>query len=339
MVHGLLARAAVVVQLGHGVLQLGMAGFSGSAASWAAANSPAAGPALFVGRGQSVTVAAQAFLAHVQLAALLVDAALLGGQHADLLLHLHHGAALVGGGLLGAAQRVFQVGQLHGLLLDLGGQHLGALLGVDAAGGQVLHLGFGVLLAGRPLGDLLGQLGEAGFDALAAFDHVADLGFELADLGRGFVKAALRLVDQVARRVVRLADGFQVGFHGAQVGHARFEVVDGLQAFGAHAVLLGLGVGALQEPELVLLQGDVGLQRVVLGGHLGLLFQAFQVGVEFAQDVFDAREVLGRAGQAVLGLAPAFLVLGHARGFLQEEPQLFGRDSMMRLMVPWPMMA
>src|SRR2546427_5629489 len=34
----------------------------------------------------------------------------------------------------------------------------------------------------------------------------------------------------------------------SDVGHALFELVDGLQALHAHAVLLGLGLGALEEP-------------------------------------------------------------------------------------------
>src|SRR5260221_2234127 len=79
-------------------------------------------------------------------------------------------------------------------------------------------------------------------------------------------------------------------------------------ALHAHAVLLGLGLGALEEPQLLLLERDLGLQRVVLGRHLGLLFQPVEVVVELAQDVFHAREVLGGGREPVLGLAPALLV-------------------------------
>jgi hypothetical protein len=102
--------------------------------------------------------------------------------------------------------------------------------------------------------------------------------------------------------------------------------------------LLGLGLGALEEPQLVLLERDLPA-GVVLGGHLGLLFQLVEVGVELAQDVFHAGEVLARVGQAVFGLAAALLVLGDAGRFFEEQAQLFGARSMMRLIVPWPMMA
>jgi hypothetical protein len=74
------------------------------------------------------------------------------------------------------------------------------------------------------------QLHQALLHALAAFDHVADFGLQPADFGAGLVQLALGLVDLVAGGVVRLADGFQLGLDMAQVGHARFQVVDGLQA-------------------------------------------------------------------------------------------------------------
>ena len=324
-VHVLLAGAAVFVQLGHGVLQLGQAGFGGFGLLLGgfelAAQVVQAG---FVGRGQGVAVSAQALVAGVELAALLVQAALLGGQHANLLLHLHHAGALLAGAGLRLAQSVFQVGQLHGLLFELGGQQLGALFGIHARTGQVFQLDVGLFLAGLPLGDLLGQGGQALLHAHAAFHHVADFGFEPPHFGRGLVQLALGLVDLVARRVVRLADGFQVRFDSAQVGHARFQVVHGLQAFQAHLGLLGLGVGALQEPQLVLLERGVGVQRVVFGGHLGLLFELFEVGVQLAQDVFHPREVFARVGQAVFRLAAALFVFGNPGRFFEEQAQLFG---------------
>ena len=258
------------------------------------------------------------------LAGLLVQAALLGGQHLDLLLHLHHLLALGIGLVLGGAQRVFEVRQALALLFQLRGQHFGLLFGIHAAGGQVLHLGFGIVLALRPLGDLLGQLLHALLDALAALDHVADLGLQLAHLGRGFVQPPLGLVDLVAGLVVRLAHGFQVGLDVADFRHAAFQLVDGLQAFLADLGQIALGVLLFQEPQLVLLERHAGLQRVVLGRHHGLLFQLVEVGVQLAQDVLDARQVLARVAQAVFGLAAALLVLGHAGRLFQEQAQLLG---------------
>jgi len=74
----------------------------------------------------------------------------------------------------------------------------------------------------------------------------------------------------------------------------------------------------------VLLERAFGLQRVVAGGHLGLLFELFEVGVQFAQDVFDTGQVLARVRQAVFGLAAALLVFGDACGFFEKQAQLFG---------------
>jgi hypothetical protein len=80
----------------------------------------------------------------------------------------------------------------------------------------------------------------------------------------------------------------------------------------------------LEEPQLVLLQRLLVVQRAVLLGHLGLRLQLLEVRVEFAQDVVDARQVLARVLQPIFGLAAALLVLGDAGSFLEEQPQLLG---------------
>ncbi|EWS63648.1 hypothetical protein Y695_03117 [Hydrogenophaga sp. T4] len=123
---------------------------------------------------------------------------------------------------------------------------------------------------------------------------------------------------------MRLADGFQLGLDPAQVGGARFQVVQRLGRIGLDLDLVGLGLAAFQEPELVLLERGAGLQGVVARSDLGLLFQLVEVGVEFAQDVFDPGEVLARVGQAVRRFAAAFLVFGDPGGFFEEQAQLFG---------------
>ncbi len=84
------------------------------------------------------------------LAALLLQAALLGGQHLDLLLHLRRLALLLLRLHLGAVQGFFPVGQAHGLLFDLGGQQFGLFLGIYAAGGNVFQFGLGFFLALLP---------------------------------------------------------------------------------------------------------------------------------------------------------------------------------------------
>jgi hypothetical protein len=66
------------------------------------------------------------------------------------------------------------------------------------------------------------------------------------------------------------------------------------------------------------------LQAAVARGHLGLLLELVEVGVQLAQDVFDARQVLARVLEPVLGLAAALLVLADAGGLFQEQAQFLG---------------
>ncbi len=74
----------------------------------------------------------------------------------------------------------------------------------------------------------------------------------------------------------------------------------------------------------MLLLFAVGLQLAVARGHFGLRLQLFELAVEFAQDVLDPGQVLAGVGQAVLGLAAAFLVARHAGRLFEEHPQFFG---------------
>src|SRR3989344_5640856 len=91
------SRRAVVVERGYGLLQLVQAGFGRFCDLLRFFELLAqVGQAGFVGRGQRVAVGAQALETGVELAALLVKAALLGSEHANLLLHLHHGSPLLG---------------------------------------------------------------------------------------------------------------------------------------------------------------------------------------------------------------------------------------------------
>ena len=115
-----------------------------------------------------------------------------------------------------------------------------------------------------------------------------------------------------------LAHGFQIGLDVADLRHAGFQLVDGLQTFLADFGQIAFGILLLQKPQLVLLEGDAGLQLVVSGSNLGLLFQLVEVGVEFTQNVFHTCEVLTRIRQTVFGFAAAFLVLGHTGGLFEE---------------------
>ena len=47
------------------------------------------------------------------------------------------------------------------------------------------------------------------------------------------------------------------------------------------------------------------------------------MSIELAQNIFDPKQIIARVVQAVFGFTTAFLVLGDARRFLQENPQFF----------------
>ena len=74
----------------------------------------------------------------------------------------------------------------------------------------------------------------------------------------------------------------------------------------------------------MLLEGAIGLQRVVTRGHRRLLFKAVQVGIELAQNVFNAGQVFTCVVQPVGGFTAALFVFGNARSFFQKQAQLFG---------------
>ena len=74
----------------------------------------------------------------------------------------------------------------------------------------------------------------------------------------------------------------------------------------------------------MLLQRALVLQRAVLLRHHGLAFELVEVGVQLAQDVLDAGDVLARVLQPALGFAAPLLVLGHAGGLLEKQAQLLG---------------
>ncbi|MCY1216441.1 hypothetical protein D9M72_283140 [compost metagenome] len=298
---GFLDQRFLLGQLGAGLLQAG-----------------------FVGAVQALFFRRQAFAALFQLLQHLVGAALLRGFELQGLLGLHDAGALLVEQLLRVAPLRFQRRQFVVLMGD-------GFLRLDRAAfghGQVFfglrQLVGGLFGLALPLLALPGQRGDLGLHAIARFHHVADLGFELADFGIGLIQRALRGVHAIGRPVVRGAHGFQLGLDVAQLRGLRFQVDLGLLDGALVAFLLLLGLALAQQPQQVLLLFAVGVQRFEALRHLSLAFQFFEVAAEFAQDVFDAGQVLARVGQAVFGLAAAFLVLGHARGFFQEDAHVIG---------------
>ena len=271
---------------------------------------------------QPLTLARQLLAPELQLTGLLLDAAALGGQHLDLLLHLARRGALGVGHVLGCAHRIFEHRQPVGLLLCLGLQQLALLLRGLNFRGHAFEFGLGFILSLSPLRLLGTQVGHALLHALAAFHHVADALLQPADLQRSVGQRTLGQVQPVRGGVVRLTHCLQLGLHMPQLGHTRLQRGGCIRRRLAHTGLLTRGVSLLQKPQLVQLQCPLVLEAAIGLRHLGLLFQLVQVGVQLAQDVVHTRQVLPRVLQPVLGLAPALLVLGDARSLLKKQAQL-----------------
>ncbi len=89
--------------------------------------------------------------------------------------------------------------------------------------------------------------------------------------------------------------------------------------------LLGLGIGALQEPQLVLLRAWRWRCSAWYLAATSACFSSFsRLAVQLAQDVFHPGEVLARVVPAVFRFTAALFVLGYPGGFFEEQAQLFG---------------
>ena len=117
-----------------------------------------------------------------------------------------------------------------------------------------------------------------GFEALARFLYVAQLGFVLGDQRVGRVEG-LRQVQRVAGAVVRIARGLDAGLDAAQLGVLRLERVGDFRPPGRGA-RLRRGVAPAQVPEEVLLELEIGMQLVVARRHLGLGLELLELAGE-----------------------------------------------------------
>ena len=162
-----------------------------------------------------------------------------------MLLHLGHGTALLVGPGLRAAQGLFQGGQLALLLFALCRQQFSTFFAVFGLGLQLVKLPCRIVLARCPLGGLRLELLQPLLYAHPALDHKADFSLQATDFGAGFVQLALGLVDVVTRRVMRLANGFQISLNVTQVSHTAFQIIHGFFSILLNFVLVGLAVGTL----------------------------------------------------------------------------------------------
>jgi hypothetical protein len=146
-------------------------------------------------------------------------------------------------------------------------------------------------------------------------------------------------VQRVAGLVVGLADGLQLGLDVAQLGHARLQRVGGLQHGQLDPLFLGGRVAVLEEPELVQLERALLLQAAVTGGHLGLLSSLSRLALS-SRRMSSTRVRFSRVSFRRFSVSRRrSLYLETPAASSRNRRSSSGRDSMMRLMVPWPMMA
>ncbi len=128
----------------------------------------------------------------------------------------------------------------------------------------------------------------------------------------------------IARRMLRAADVFEIGFDTPQIGRTRVERE--LRVVGIGCVLRGLrpGLVGAHQPQQLLPVAKPDLEVAILLRHDGLALEALEIGRQLAQDVLDARQVLARVAESVLGLATPFLVLRDAGGLFKKDAQLVG---------------
>src|SRR5690606_3959272 len=187
---------------------------------------------------------------------------------------------------------------------------LESLGGMAKLRGEALGIG---LDRGEPLGDLARGL-----------VHVPDLGLEPADLRIGLVEARLLGMDRIAGLVVGGAPGLDLGLQRPLFGDLLLERGPrGRLALAARG-LVAASLLAAHEPVHPLLALTLGLELAEALGNFGLALEPLDLVAELAADVLHAVEVLAGVGEPVARLAPALLVLRHARGFLEEDAQLLG---------------
>ncbi|MNM39124.1 hypothetical protein D3C81_498940 [compost metagenome] len=276
-----------------------------------------------VGQTQAVLFLLQALAARQQAGQNVRGIALVRRFQLQLLLRLHDPRARFRALVLRGAPGGVQLGQLLALLL---GHHLRLL----DLGGQLLEVEFrlfDLLLVVATLLRPLVALGRQGrqlrLQAGTRFDDELDLRFQAADFSIRLVQMALRRMQAVPHGKVRLAHLLEGQLDIAQLGRLLFQVCLRLFHFAEIARLLVLRLVLAQQPQQLLLFFLVRLQGVEARGHGRLRFEFFQVGIEFAQDVFHAQQILARVLQTVFRLAAAFLVFRYARRFFQEHAQFF----------------
>ena len=194
----------------------------------------------FIRCTQAAVLEAQPLAPRAKLARLLLNPALLCGQHLNLLLHFGNAGSLCVGRLLRQPLGVLQAGQLIGLFLRLNRQYLCFFFSDKRQTGQILDLEQRLALAPRPVGGLLPERGQALHNALPTLHDKTDFSLQSPDLSTGFVQMPLRLVDMVAGVVMSLPHRLQLRLDMTQIGQARLQRIDSPLRISRHFGLLGL---------------------------------------------------------------------------------------------------
>ena len=151
-----------------------------------------------------------------------------------------------------------------------------------------------------------------------------DFGFQPRDFRVGVEQSALGGMHAITRGEVRLARFLEPGLGFAQRRVLGFEVDHRAFDLARQAFAFGLRVVPAQEPEQLLLARQFIVVFSILPSNRRLPFEALHLRSEFGANVLDARQVVARIGNPVLGFLAALLVFGNAGCFLEEDAQLVG---------------
>ena len=160
--------------------------------------------------------------------------------------------------------------------------------------------------------------------AAAVLGEERDLLLERLHVSVGGVERALQLLQPIGALVVPAAQRLERALRFAQLRGLGLERDLRLLHLVRVAVARLLGLAQPREREQVLVERDLRLQLLVLGGDLRLLREVLELRAELGADVADPRQVLARVLEPRLRLAAPLAVLGDARRLLEEDPQLLG---------------
>src|SRR5690606_31304067 len=206
------------------------------------------------------------------------------------------------------------------------------------AGLQLRKLGFGrgdrraqFRQARFVVADVAADLGKRGLrlvaGALQALAHLAlvrDLLFDASQRGADLVDLGLRLVQGLGRFLAAHAVVLDAALGLALLGDQLLQPGLVLVELLAQPLQARVEPAVLERLPLRVLDPALGLDGLVLLGLASLALQVLELLADLVAQVGQPVQVLARVLDPVLGLAPALLVLGDARGFLEVDAQVLG---------------